>query len=160
MNYRLAEAVLKREEPAFAGLRADETGVTFTWKDYRIEGSDRYQIMTLPTSEFIRRFLTHVLPKGLHRLGRFLSPRARGLDARCPSGIRFCVQPKRVAHLAHRDPLCWHCPLPRQKPKERTLSGPAETSCDRRLPGRHHPGMAGGNIPGRRGRSKQEKFGG
>jgi hypothetical protein len=23
--------------------------------------------MTLPTHEFIRRFLTHVLPKGLHR---------------------------------------------------------------------------------------------
>jgi hypothetical protein len=23
--------------------------------------------MTLPTDEFIRRFLTHVLPKGLHR---------------------------------------------------------------------------------------------
>jgi Putative transposase len=24
--------------------------------------------MTLPTREFIRRFLTHVLPKGLHRI--------------------------------------------------------------------------------------------
>ena len=31
------------------------------------------------------------------------------------------IQPKHVAHLAHRDPLCWHRPLPRQKPKEGTL---------------------------------------
>ena len=48
-------------------ISADETGVTFKWKDYRIEGPGRYKTMTLPTHEFIRRFLTHVLPKGLHR---------------------------------------------------------------------------------------------
>ena len=52
-------------------ISADETGVTFTWKDYRIEGSDRYKTMTLPTGEFIRRFLTHVLPKGLHRIRHY-----------------------------------------------------------------------------------------
>jgi len=27
--------------------------------------------MTLPTGEFIRRFLTHVLPKGLHRIRHY-----------------------------------------------------------------------------------------
>jgi hypothetical protein len=43
-------------------------GVIFKWKDYRIEGSDRYKRMTLATDEFIRRFLIHVLPKGLHRI--------------------------------------------------------------------------------------------
>jgi hypothetical protein len=42
----------------------DERGVTFKWKDYRIEGRDRYKRMTLATDEFIRRFLIHVLPKG------------------------------------------------------------------------------------------------
>jgi len=52
-------------------ISADETGVTFTWKDYRIEGSGRYQTMTLRTHEFIRRFLTHVLPKGLHRIRHY-----------------------------------------------------------------------------------------
>ncbi|MGA8379688.1 MAG: hypothetical protein WB710_01015 [Stellaceae bacterium] len=36
-------------------------------------------------------------------------------------------QPKHVAHLAHRGTLSSHRPLPWQKPKERTLSGPAET---------------------------------
>ena len=52
-------------------ISADETGVTFSWKDYRIEGPDRYKTMTLPTHEFIRRFLTHVLPKGLHRIRHY-----------------------------------------------------------------------------------------
>ena len=52
-------------------ISADEAGVTFKWKDYRIEGPDRYKTMTLPTHEFIRRFLTHVLPKGLHRIRHY-----------------------------------------------------------------------------------------
>ena len=49
----------------------DERGVTFKWKDYRVEGRDRYQQMTLATFEFIRRFLIHVLPKGLHRIRHY-----------------------------------------------------------------------------------------
>ena len=52
-------------------ISADEDSVTFTWKDYRIDGPDRYKTMTLPTHEFIRRFLTHVLPKGLHRIRHY-----------------------------------------------------------------------------------------
>ncbi len=49
----------------------DKRGVTFKWKDYRIEGRDRYKHMTLATDEFIRRFLIHVLPKGLHRIRHY-----------------------------------------------------------------------------------------
>ncbi len=52
-------------------ISADETGVTFKWKDYRIEGPGRYKTMTLPTHEFIRRFLMHVLPKGVHRIRHY-----------------------------------------------------------------------------------------
>jgi hypothetical protein len=52
-------------------ISADENSVTFTWKDYRIEGPGRYSTMTLPTDEFIRRFLMHVLPKGLHRIRHY-----------------------------------------------------------------------------------------
>jgi Putative transposase len=44
-------------------IAADHTGVTFRWKDYRIEGPGRYQSMKLSTDEFIRRFLMHVLPR-------------------------------------------------------------------------------------------------
>jgi hypothetical protein len=36
-------------------IACDEQGVTFNWKDYRIEGRDRYKRMTLATDEFIRR---------------------------------------------------------------------------------------------------------
>ncbi len=46
----------------------DDKGVTFKWKDYRIEGPQRYKVMTLDTHEFIRRFLMHVLPQGFHRI--------------------------------------------------------------------------------------------
>jgi hypothetical protein len=46
----------------------DKQGVTFKWKDYRIEGPARYKVMTLTTDEFIRRFLMHVLPAGFHRI--------------------------------------------------------------------------------------------
>ena len=48
-----------------------QNGITFKWKDYRIEGPARYKSMTLPTHEFIRRFLMHVLPKGLHRIRHY-----------------------------------------------------------------------------------------
>ena len=49
----------------------DQQGVTFKWKDYRVERRDRYKRMTLATFEFIRRFLIHVLPKGLHRIRHY-----------------------------------------------------------------------------------------
>jgi hypothetical protein len=49
-------------------IAADATGVTFSYKDYRIKGPGRYKTMTLKPDEFIRRFLIHVLPKGFHRI--------------------------------------------------------------------------------------------
>jgi len=49
-------------------VRADAGTVAFRWKDYRIKRSDRVKIMRLPTIEFIRRFLIHVLPSGFHRI--------------------------------------------------------------------------------------------
>jgi hypothetical protein len=52
-------------------VTADQSGVTFRYKDYRIDGPGRYKTMTLPTHEFIRRFLIHVLPKGFHRIRHY-----------------------------------------------------------------------------------------
>jgi Putative transposase/Transposase zinc-binding domain len=49
-------------------IACDDKGVTFKWKDYRLEGRQRYKLMTLATHEFIRRFLIHVLPAGFHRI--------------------------------------------------------------------------------------------
>ena len=52
-------------------IAADGQSVIFKVKDYRIEGPGRYTTMTLGTHEFIRRFLIHVLPKGLHRIRHY-----------------------------------------------------------------------------------------
>ena len=49
----------------------DGKGVTFTFKDYRIEGPGRYKTMTVAPAEFIRRFMLHVLPKGFHRIRHY-----------------------------------------------------------------------------------------
>ena len=49
-------------------MSADADAVAFKWKDYRIKSGDRMKVMRLHTSEFIRRFLIHVLPSGFHRI--------------------------------------------------------------------------------------------
>jgi hypothetical protein len=49
-------------------IALDRKGVTFKWKDYRAKGRERAKVMTLVVDEFIRRFLTHVLPRGFHRI--------------------------------------------------------------------------------------------
>jgi Putative transposase/Transposase zinc-binding domain len=60
-------------------IAADDGGVSFRWKDYRIvpeaclrhDGRGRWKTMTLGAHEFIRRFLLHVLPKGFHRIRHY-----------------------------------------------------------------------------------------
>ena len=52
-------------------IALDDKNVTFKWKDYRIEGHERYKVMTLAINEFIRRFLMHVLPQGFHRIRHY-----------------------------------------------------------------------------------------
>jgi len=49
-------------------LAMDERGVSFRWKDYRAQGRTRHKTMTLAATEFMRRFLLHVLPAGFHRI--------------------------------------------------------------------------------------------
>jgi hypothetical protein len=52
-------------------IALNERSVTFKVKDYRIKGPRRYTTMTLDVGEFIRRFLSHVLPKGFHRIRHY-----------------------------------------------------------------------------------------
>ena len=98
----------------------DEKGVTFKYKDYRADGRARYKVMTLATGEFIRRFLIHVLPTGLHRIrhyGLFASTsraeniaRARQLLNAPPSQTQANdaegTEPDEPATLAHPCPCC------------------------------------------------------
>jgi len=46
----------------------DQTSVRFRWKDYR---DNQTKTMALPGEEFLRRFLLHVLPKGLMRIRHY-----------------------------------------------------------------------------------------
>jgi hypothetical protein len=73
-------------------IACDEKGVTFKWKDYRLEGRERYKIMTLATHEFIRRFLTHVLPAGFHRI-RYYGLLASGKRAENVARARELLTP-------------------------------------------------------------------
>ena len=49
-------------------IAANEKGVTFKYKDYRVQGAGPQKIITLAPHEFIRSFLMHVLPRGFHRI--------------------------------------------------------------------------------------------
>jgi hypothetical protein len=52
-------------------VAADDDAIAFRWKDYRVDGPDRWKTMRLQPHEFIRRFLIHVLPKGFHRIRHY-----------------------------------------------------------------------------------------
>jgi hypothetical protein len=78
-------------------IRAADSGVTFTWKDYRVEGRARCKTMTLAVDEFIRRFLLHVLPRGFHRIRHY------GLFAH---GGRATNLTRARALLGAREPPC------------------------------------------------------
>jgi Putative transposase len=54
--------------------------VSFLWKDYAHGGKQK--IMTVSADEFLRRFLIHILPKGLVRIRHFglFANRRRGAD--------------------------------------------------------------------------------
>ena len=63
---------MRRQTPPCRRLiAAGASGVTCKVKDYRVEGPGRYKTMTLATGELIQRFLTHVLPKGLHGIRHY-----------------------------------------------------------------------------------------
>lgn len=59
-------------------LKVVDGRVTFKWRDYR--DHNKQKLMELSADEFIRRFLTHVLPPGFTKIRHygFLSSRAKG----------------------------------------------------------------------------------
>ena len=99
-------------------IASDRNGVTFRWKDYRTEGRDRQKVMTLVTAEFIRRFLTHVLPHGFHRIrhyGLLASGTRAGNIARArrlldPSTAQPEAADTRRAETEEPKPLSQPCP--------------------------------------------------
>lgn len=63
----------------------DHDQVRFTYKDYRADPVQSLKTMTLAATEFIRRFLLHLLPWGFHRIRYygFLGPRHRAEKLSC-----------------------------------------------------------------------------
>jgi hypothetical protein len=100
-------------------IKADADGVTFKYKDYRVEGSGRHKTMTLATHEFIRRFLMHVLPKSFHRIRHYgllangnraaMIAKARELLAMAPRE----KEPGGEQISKPAVPDVWPCPCPR-----------------------------------------------
>jgi hypothetical protein len=52
-------------------VSADQHHVAIRYKDYRAHHSERWKTMRLTTDDFMRRFLSHVLPKGFHRIRHY-----------------------------------------------------------------------------------------
>lgn len=52
-------------------VSADQHHVSFRYKDYRADQTERWKTMRLSMDEFIRRFLSHVLPKRFHRIRHY-----------------------------------------------------------------------------------------
>jgi hypothetical protein len=89
----------------------DQTSVRFRWKDYR---DDRAKTMVLPGEEFLRRFLLHVLPKGLMRIRHYgyLANRVRVTRLK---QIREKLSPQHCSEVGLPEPQ----PLCSERPKER-----------------------------------------
>jgi hypothetical protein len=100
-------------------VAADDAGVAFRWKDYRINGPGRWKTMRLHPHEFIRRFLLHVLPKGFHRIrhyGLFASAnRAESIaTARALLDVApLAGDPQKQPDVAPDAPRVLPCPCPR-----------------------------------------------
>jgi len=102
-------------------IALDEHGVSFRWKDYRVKdgakGRTRHKTMTLEPGEFMRRFLLHVLPGGLHRIRHYGLLANGSRKASLALARELLSQP--VAAVAPADGgdhptqpptfVCWHC---------------------------------------------------
>jgi hypothetical protein len=91
--------------------------VTFRWKDYRAKGKTRYKAMTLGADEFMRRFLLHTLPTGLHRIRHYGLLANGNRKASLASARKLLGQPLEQpvvlddaeAHCSAPTFVCRHC---------------------------------------------------
>ncbi len=89
-------------------LSVDGNQVTFRWKDYAHHNKSR--AMTLTLEEFLRRFLQHVLPKGLPRIryfGWLANRRRRELLPLCRTLLAVAPPP---AAADPTETAVWRCP--------------------------------------------------
>lgn len=89
-------------------IALEDGKVTFRWKDYACGGKKRK--MTLAAEEFIRRFLLHVLPKGLVRI-RYYGWMANRLRRECATQCRALLAAAAATDQREAAPgrRCPHC---------------------------------------------------
>jgi hypothetical protein len=87
--------------------------VSFRWRDYAHGGKNK--VMTVSADEFLRRFLLHVLPKGLVRIrhfGFFANRRRETALTRCREllGTAASTERSETTNLPRAPPAqqpCW-----------------------------------------------------
>ena len=95
-------------------LAFDQERVTFRWKDYAHGG--KQGTMTLGTTEFLRRFFLHVLPRGFVRIRHFgfLANRFRAsrlaLSRQLLSSISSTLLEAGTCKPPAESSSVWHCP--------------------------------------------------
>jgi hypothetical protein len=98
-------------------LNVDETGVRFTWRDYR---DNKVKVMSLEGAEFLRRFCQHILPRRFVRIRHYglLSTARRDQLRELQQAFGITVQKIREKkhwkdvcreHLNYNPDICPHC---------------------------------------------------
>ena len=84
-------------------LSMEDGQVSFEYKDYA--DRDQTKVMTLAATEFIRRFLLHILPSGFVRIRQFgfLANRARGKKLALCRMLLGAPVPQKVTHLGYSE---------------------------------------------------------
>lgn len=82
-------------------LSVDQGRVTFRWRDYA--DGNKNKMMTVSAVEFIRRFMLHVLPKGMRRIRHYGLLASRDKVERIQPCMRLththtltCVKPRKL----------------------------------------------------------------
>lgn len=103
-------------------IALDKDRVHFRYKDYR---DDQSKIMALRYDEFIRRFLMHVLPKGLMRVRHYGILANRCRKASLNIIRRILASPAQIKPAeSSNEPVTYPCPQCRKgqlKPKSRII---------------------------------------
>jgi hypothetical protein len=84
-------------------LNVDETGVSFSWRDYR---DNKVKVMPLKGAEFLRRFCMHILPKRFVRIRHYgLLSTARRQELR-ELQQAFGINTQKVREKKHWKEVC------------------------------------------------------
>jgi len=87
-------------------LGIEEDQVLFRWKDYK--DNSKQKIMRLASTEFIRRFLLHILPRGFCKIryfGIFSCRKRKTVLAKCGQALGYSFRKSRFSNLSWEQSL-------------------------------------------------------